>query len=242
MRFFYSSGAMGYAGEGYFWHKLFNFPDLPLVTKTITRYEKKGNPLAVLPIGDSVYNKVALHNCGMFGWLMDYHFKFSKNTKNVLSLAGSDEDIQIILDTLIDVKYIDSIELNFSCPNVADHNNIVIPNTKKNLYLKLNHLQEPFDYDLDRVKGIRVNSIPMKYGGGSGKVAQEKNWEFIERYNKEGLNVAGSSFTSFNDIKRLEDMGCKEVGIGSIIITNPRLVEKINDYDDWAIHKGLRSR
>ena len=87
MKFFYSSGAMGYAGEGYFWHKLFNFPDLPLVTKTITRFPKKGNPLAVLPVGDSVYNKVALHNCGMFDWLMDYRYRFSEGSDNVLSLS-----------------------------------------------------------------------------------------------------------------------------------------------------------
>jgi len=32
-----------------------------------------------------------------------------------------------------------------------------------------------------------------------------------------------------DDIKRLEDMGCKEIGIGSIIMTNPKLVEKLQE-------------
>ena len=89
-------------------------------------------------------------------------------------------------------------------------------------YLKLNHTQDPYKYDLDNVTGIRMNSVPTICGGLSGKAAQKKNWEFIKRYNKEGLNVAGCSFTSFEDIKKLEeDMGCKEAGIGSIMLTNP---------------------
>ena len=82
-------------------------------------------------------------------------------------------------------------------------------------------------YDVTRISGVRVNSIPVKLGGMSGKAAQKKNWAYIHHYISQGLNVAGCSFTSLDDIKRLKDMGCKEIGIGSTMLTNPKLIEKL---------------
>ena len=97
---------------------------------------------------------------------------------------------------------------------------------KHPIYLKLSYNQDPYDYDLTDVVGIRLNSVPWFIGGLSGKAAQEKNWSFIKRYKE--LNVAGCSFTSMDDIKKLEDMGCKEIGIGSTILTNPKLIDTLN--------------
>lgn len=65
MKFFYSSGAVGFYEEGYFYHSFFIFPHLPFVTKTITDQPKIGYPYAVFPIIRSVYNKVSLHNKGI---------------------------------------------------------------------------------------------------------------------------------------------------------------------------------
>lgn len=240
MKFFYSAGAMGY-GKGYWWHRFFDFPKLPLVTKTLTIVPKKGHRWAILPstfilpgIGKSVFNKVALDNIGIYYWAV------LPNINVIVSLAGPDEDIDLMVRWLKNYS-IDGIELNYSCSNVKSYNNKLIPKTEHPLYLKLNHLQDPYAYDLDRINGIRVNSVPLNIGittiSVSGKMAQKKNWEFIEKYNKEGLNVAGCSFTSVDDIKRLEDMGCKEIGIGAIMLIKPSLVERIDYLGNIRKHK-----
>ena len=223
MNFFYSAGSMNY-GQGYFFHRYYDFPKLPFVTKTLTIKPRKGNKWAILPIGKFVFNRVALDNIGINKWLSEY-YPFFHGDNVTVSIAGTDDEVETMAMYSLRWKKIDGVELNFSCPNVKPFENKVIPTSRHKLYLKLNYKQDPYDYDLDKVAGIRLNSIPLKFCGGSGKIAQKKNWKFIEKYNKEGLNVAGCSFTSMDDIKRLEDMGCKEIGIGSIIMTNPKLVE-----------------
>ncbi len=227
MKFFYSASTMGY-GFGYKWHKKYNFPNYPRVTRTLTWNKRTGIPFAIVKYGDTVWNRVGLHNMG-FG---DWRCRYKPNSNIVVSLAGFDWQIQKMIDFFKETGTdIGGIELNFSCPNVASFNNREIPKTKYPLYLKLNHTQNPYDYDLDNVVSIRLNSVPTLIGGLSGKAAQKKNWQWIERYANDGLNdgpsVAGCSFTSINDIMTLSKMSCREIGIGSIIMTNPRLVEQI---------------
>jgi hypothetical protein len=224
MNFFYSSGAMGY-GKGYSRHEKYNFPEFPLVTKTLTRKSREGNPWAVLPVGSSVYNRVGLDNIGLYNWIGRIYHDLNYFDVTV-SIAGYDNEILRMVES-IDCIPMGGIELNFSCPNVKNLNNVIVPSTRHKLYLKLNHKQDPYKYNLDGVDGIRVNSIPMGFCGGSGKIAQKKNWKFIKKFNREGLNVAGCSWTSVDDLKRLEDMGCEEIGIGSVILTKPRLVEAL---------------
>jgi dihydroorotate dehydrogenase len=230
MKFFYSAGAMGY-GEGYWFHRFYDFPDkLSLVTKTLTIKPRRGYKYAVLPFKGSVFNKIALDNVGFYWWYDNiYDFVDAYYDRDVIvSIAGLDDELEKMVDVLDYLSKIVGIELNFSCPNVKSFNNKNIPYSKHHkLYLKLSYKQDPYDYDLDKIEGIRLNSIPLRFCGGSGKIAQKKNWEFIEKFNKEGLNVAGCSFTSMEDIKRLEDLGCTEIGIGSAILTNPKLVEKL---------------
>ena len=224
VKYHYASGAVGYSGEGWWWHRFFNFPELPFVTKTITYNATKGHPFALLPIGNSVLNKVSLHNKGLDHWIREYY----PNAKEgmTISIHGTDGEILYMIEILNNLRKVNGIELNYSCPN-AINTNTEIPRTRKELYLKLNCTQDPFDYDLSNIKAIRVNSVPLSCCGLSGKLAQKRNWKFIKRYLKEGLNVAGCSFTSEEDIKRLIDFGCKEISIGSAIITNPRLIENI---------------
>jgi len=229
MKFFYSASTMGY-GHGYWWHNKYNFPNFPRVTRTLTWDKRRGIPFAILKYSNSVWNRVGLSNMGFFNWCLDYTFYDNSmhDLSNVtISIAGYDWQIEGMVNYIEESDLgIAGIELNFSCPNVKSFNNREIPKTRYPLYLKLNCNQDPYEYDLDNVKGIRLNSVPGKFfGGWSGKSAKLKNWKFIENFNYQGLNIAGCSFTSLDDIKLLSNMGCTECGIGSIILTNPRFVE-----------------
>jgi len=227
MNFFYSAGVKGYGNKNRWWHKYYEFLNLPTVGKTITLHKKRGIPFAILKIGNSVWNKIGLHNCGFIKWLNNYNYGSFKNV--IVSIAGTDSEIKHMTHILNSLE-IKGIELNFSCPNVKSYNNKNIPSTSHNLYLKLNHKQDPYKYDLNNIKGIRVNSLPTIFGGLSGEIAQEKNWKFIKKFNKEGLNIAGASCLDFNDFKRMEDIGCKEIGLGTIMLINPKVVENIKKY------------
>lgn len=226
MKFFYSAGVMSY-GEGYWWHRFFNFPKLSFVTKTLTLNPKKGNKYLILPVFNSVFNKVSLDNIGIYNFIKKYKIS---NIHRTISIAGTDKHIRHLID-LIDyfLPKKDSIELNYSCPNVKSFNNTWVPRSHRKIYLKLNYKQDPYLYDLSKIKGIRLNSIPLGFCGGSGKIAQKKNWAFIEKFNKEGLNVSGCSIQNYEDIKRLSDIGCTEIGIGSIILTRPKFVESLKN-------------
>jgi len=224
--FFYQSGAMGYDGNGWFWHNFlkYKFPKYPFVTKTITLNPKRGISFAVIPLGKSVWNKIMLRNPGIVYWIDNYYPKVENTKDMIVSIHGTDEEIQEMCN-LIDGFDIKGIELNFSCPNVKNPRNKIIPKTKHYLYLKLSYNQNPNIYDMNRIKEIHLNSVNMFGGGVSGKLAQRYNWEFIKKHNE--FNVSGSSWVELDDIKRLEDIGCKNIGIGSVILTNPKLLTLI---------------
>lgn len=249
MKFFYQSGAMGYGGEGWLWHKVmgYTFPKLPVITKTITYAPKKGNLYFVVPFFNSVYNKVGLHNMGLREWVSSYY-----REDLILSIfCDNDSFINKIHDALLyqmrhEDRVLEGIELNISCPNFnygGEENYVnVFLNALgltfkkqgyiKKLYLKVNHTQDLSRYDLQQVDMINLNSVRMFGGGISGKIAKKYNWTFIDKWqNKPYIPpISGCSWSSFEDITTLENMGCKSVGIGSTIITNPKLVERIKEY------------
>lgn len=241
MNFYYSAGVMDY-GHGRTWHRRFNFPPFSRVTRTITMRKHIGTPFAILILWNSVWNRVGLHNVGFAAWAANYTDGWAKGgihlpgferraarqyTYEITpSIAGSDDEIRLMVNYINKQFNYPGIELNFSCPNSKDFKNKTIPESDIPIYLKLNYLQDPYDYDIGKVKEIRVNSIPSKVlGAWSGKLAKKKNWKFIEKYNKMGLKVSGCSMTNIDDAKCLEDIGCESIGIGSIILTRPRLVE-----------------
>jgi len=235
MKFFYQSGAMGY-GDGYKWHKYVTpFPEFPIVTKTLTFEKKVGKPWAIawLPFyGKSTWNKVSLHNPGLRSWIMknEYNHRIPKLKNIIVSIHGSDYQIQIMCDWL---KYLPimGIELNYSCPNVKNEMNFRIPKTEHDLYLKLNHTQDPTKYDLSRIKRIHINSHPTRYGGISGQYAQQYNWDYIEKWvPKIDTPIAGCSWTNIPEIEQLRRMGCEYVGIASQMLTKPSEVRKIPKY------------
>jgi hypothetical protein len=227
MKFFYSASVMGY-GNGRYWHRFYDFPNLPRVTKTLTLDPKRGFPFAILKWGNTVWNAISLHNKGFWHFWLQYNQIYNNNYDITVSLAGTDIQIEYMIRAIeYFAQNVKAIELNFSCPNVKPFNNKKIINSKLPIYLKLNHLQDPFDYDLDKIKGIRLNSVPYKFGALSGQYAKKYNWPFIETFNKKGLNVAGCSVTKHEDVKRLEDIGCKEIGIGSLALTNPKMIDML---------------
>lgn len=218
MEFFYTAGSMGF-GKGYFWHKFFNFPKFPTVTKTVTLNPKKGNPFAILHLGNSVWNKIALHNIGIRQWLDNFY-----SPDLILSIAGTDEEILRMME-LLDERPLRGLELNFSCPNVKDFKNTYIPNTKYELNLKLNYKQNPYDYDLTKIKRICLNSVSYLGGGLSGRLARKFNWNFISKF--KDLPVVGASFISLKDLQRLKELGCNEAAIGTVLLINPFLMAKL---------------
>lgn len=228
MNFFYSAGAMSY-GNGWFWHKSFNFPKFPIVTKTITLNRKIGYPFAVVRMGNTIYNHIGLHNFGVYKFLM--FAKSELNNSVIISIAGTDDEIEEMIAIISQERSekIIGIELNFSCPNVKNVQNRAIPRCDFPLTLKLNHKQDPYDYDLSRIKSIRVNTVPCRFGGLSGEKAQAYNWRFIKKFNHDGLNIAGCSFLSKKDIRYLREYcGCTEFGVGSLMLINPKLVETLS--------------
>jgi len=235
IKFIYAAGAMGFYGEGHWFHKLFNFPKYPFITKTLTLSKKNGFPFAVIPFGRSVWNKVSLDNPGIVDWKHKYdNLKqkpiFSYNTISIYPIDQMELDFMI---NQIRYWFLGSvnIEINLSCPNTNRNNWDKIPLIINkydgvDIWVKLNYKQNPLDLNLSNIQGIRLNSIPTKFGGVSGKWAQDKNWEFIQKYNKY-INISGCSWSTEKELHDLIDMGCKEISIGSVIITNPMLVEKL---------------
>jgi dihydroorotate dehydrogenase len=231
MEYFYSAGAMSY-GNGYFWHKFYNFPKLDYVTKSLTLASRFGNPFAIsyIPFKKSIWNKNGLRNKGFFEYFFRYGFH---RNRAIISISGMDEEIRVMVNFLEKMysqwKYffIKGIELNYSCPNIECNNNKYIPKSSFPLYLKLSYNMDPYKYDLTNIKEIRVNSVPVRYGAISGKIAQKYNWPFIEKFNKEGIKVAGCSAVEEDDFKRLEDIGCTNIGLGSIMLINPKVIENL---------------
>jgi len=228
MKFFYQSGSMGYGGEGYTWHKIlsYDFPKFPIITKTITLMPRLGLPFAVIPLGQSVWNKVSWHNPGFFKWMENYY-----NPNLILSIGGTDEELQVMCNCLESVE-IAGIELNFSCPNVKKKNDM-LPKTRHKLYLKVAYNQNMnfWKHQWNKIERIHLNSIPGFFGGLSGKVAQKKNWSFIELWSHLiPVPIAGCSFNNWDDIHKLESLDCRYTGIGSTIITNSKLVNELKEW------------
>ena len=218
--YFYAAASMGF-GQGYKWHKFFKFPKFDIITKTVTLKPRIGNPFMIFHLGSSIYNRIKLHNFGIHNWIKNYY-----DPNLILSIAGTDDEIDEIIHILHD-RPLRGIELNFSCPNVRSFENKRIPKTNYKLFLKLNYTQDPYNYDLDKVERIDLNSVSKFYGGVSGKLAKKYNWDFINKYRN--ISISGCSFSSIDEIKELEEyFGCTEISIGSIMLINPFLVENLS--------------
>lgn len=115
-----ASGTFGYGSEA---ARLYDVNILGgIVTKTITRAERAGNPpprIAETPSG--VLNSIGLANVGIDKFIKEkLPFLKSLSTNIIVNIAGeSEDDFLYLIDRLEEHDEILGFELNLSCPNVS---------------------------------------------------------------------------------------------------------------------------
>ena len=115
-----ASGTFGYGSEA---ARLYDVNILGgIVTKTITRAERAGNPpprIAETPSG--VLNSIGLANVGIDKFIKEkLPFLKSLSTRIIVNIAGkSEDDFLYLIDRLEEHDEILGFELNLSCPNVS---------------------------------------------------------------------------------------------------------------------------
>lgn len=115
-----ASGTFGYGSEA---ARLYDVNILGgIVTKTITRAERAGNPpprIAETPSG--VLNSIGLANVGIDKFIKEkLPFLKSLSTNIIVNIAGeSEDDFLYLIDRLEERDEIVGFELNLSCPNVS---------------------------------------------------------------------------------------------------------------------------
>lgn len=93
-----------------------------IVTKTITRNERIGNPPPrIVETQAGMLNSIGLANVGLEKFISDkLPFLQTLSTKVIVNVAGdSQEDFLNLIERLEEHEGIDGYELNLSCPNVA---------------------------------------------------------------------------------------------------------------------------
>ena len=115
-----ASGTFGHGAE---YRGLFDFSQIGgVVTKTITRHPRAGNPpprTAETPSG--MLNSIGLTNPGLEGFIAEKLPQLSElPTARIVSIAGtSNEEFAEMAKALCDHGGFDAIELNISSPNMA---------------------------------------------------------------------------------------------------------------------------
>ena len=115
-----ASGTFGYGSEA---ARLYDVNILGgIVTKTITRAERAGNPpprIAETPSG--ALNSIGLANVGIDKFIKEkLPFLKSLSTNIIVNIAGeSEDDFLFLIDRLEEHDEILGFELNLSCPNVS---------------------------------------------------------------------------------------------------------------------------
>lgn len=92
-----------------------------IVTKSITRHERKGHPPPrTAETASGMLNAIGLANVGVDAYVRDkLPFLCNLGTRIVVNVAGFDTDEYLyVIDKLNGHDEIDMIELNISCPNV----------------------------------------------------------------------------------------------------------------------------
>ena len=92
-----------------------------IITKTITREPRQGNPHPRIAETDSgVMNSIGLANPGFESFMeAELPYLESHRTNNIVSIAGEKtDDLAHMAKRIGEIGYVDAIELNLSCPNV----------------------------------------------------------------------------------------------------------------------------
>jgi len=93
-----------------------------IITKTVTALPRPGNPLPrVAEVDSGMLNSIGLANPGIKEFI-DYELPHLEEHKTniIVSIAGGTPEELVHLASLLDrIEYVDSLELNLSCPNVS---------------------------------------------------------------------------------------------------------------------------
>ena len=93
-----------------------------IITKTVTALPRPGNPLPrVAEVDSGMLNSIGLANPGIDKFISDQLPYLQEHKTNIIvSIAGGTSEELVHLALLLDnIEYIDALELNLSCPNVA---------------------------------------------------------------------------------------------------------------------------
>lgn len=114
-----ASGTVGYGPE---YEGLIDFSEVGgLVTKTVTREPRQGNPPPRLSETDAgLLNSIGLENVGLAAFLNEkLKYSAALPTALIVSIAGGDPDEwKALADSLGSREEVSAIEVNISCPNI----------------------------------------------------------------------------------------------------------------------------
>ena len=171
----------------------------------------------------------------------------------IISLSGSPDDLYEMGTSISkNFALIKGIELNAQCPNdlIHDAQYIIdgitalrlstdrhIPIGIKFTYGDNITTYKVIDTAKKDIEWININSVPWrfifptkpspfyKYGGGaiSGKLAQEKNWEFLEKLQLLDMDVPiiAPDIWDFSDILQTRLLGAQAYSFGSVFMYYP---------------------
>lgn len=185
-QFMASSGAFGFDGQGWwFWEKpliksgLIDPRLFTIVTKTITKYPREGNPYhkCIRPIPGGVVNKVGLKNPGLFKWLEECGPKIGEgNIDVILSLTAEDTDDLIEMIAVVTKRKLNIKGIEFNSRYMAGDDSplatdLIVQTVQRidevfpevPLILKLSYGQSYLEISSrvkDNVDAISINSVP----------------------------------------------------------------------------------
>ncbi len=186
-----ASGALAFDGRGWPWEWPLRWMGLldpklfTIVTKTLTRYPRKGHlrwthPWSVVKTlnGDGIVNAIGLTNGGIEWWLQEIEPTIPLDYHIVVSLEADQEKELCEMLGMIQTLPLMGVELNLSCPNTASFD---LQSTQKVVNLcraanTVSHfpliakLSWTHDYKtiaaeletMKKIQAISINSIPWK--------------------------------------------------------------------------------
>jgi dihydroorotate dehydrogenase len=178
-------------------------------------------------------NKLGLRNQGILhGVRFENHDEVAG--RNVLSIAAIDDGDWEKFNQIIPQHY--SIELNLSCPNVAEVGidasiSVMLSKYRRWCIAKVSPLSSK--EEIDFIIGLGFNQIHASnavpdstYGAISGTIVKKYSLRIIEHIKKKHSHVqviAGGGIHSVSDIDQYRNAGADHVSFGSVCFTPWRL-------------------
>ena len=263
--FLVSSGALGFDGRGWWWEHPLRWLGLidpkafVVVAKTVTDQPRKGNLrmyspwtcVRTLP-GLGATNAVGLTNPGIDHWISDYLPVAQDKGYNIApSIKPENPDEAERMALLLSKLAFPFVEINVSCPNVAEHVPDDIPEilrrvgmSKNRMVLKLSLDQvnqrfiEAVDPYVDAYHAI--NTIPwdvifpgrtspiQKYshglkGGVSGPMIKPHALTAVTAIHQisDKPVIGGGGIFSLQDVCQFRDAGAAAFSFGSVFLHRP---------------------